>query len=320
MKYLITGVSGFVGEHLIEYLFKEYPDANIVGTDMYPMKLDSLDKDIQKKIEFHQGSLLDNEFVFDLVKKAKADYVVHLASYSSVAQSWQKPVECFRNNVSIFLNLLGAIKNAKGDARILSIGSSEEYGVVDEKDLPLTEKSPFNPISPYAVARVSQEQLSQIYVKGYNLQIVCTRSFNHIGPRQTDRFVVSSLAKQVIEAKSGKRGKITCGNLDIIRDFIDVRDVVRAYDLLLHKGKISEVYNICSGEGHKLLDVLNMLQKEADTNIPIEQDPKLVRPADNPMIIGSPRKIEKALGFKRAYTLSQSIKDILSYWQNKLTK
>jgi GDP-4-dehydro-6-deoxy-D-mannose reductase len=283
------------------------------------MDLNFLAKDLHKKIEFYQGSLLDENFVFDLVKKVKADYIVHLASYSSVAQSWQKPVECFRNNVNIFLNLLEAVRNAKSNARILSIGSSEEYGVVDEKQLPLAEKTPLNPISPYAVARVSQEELSQVYVKGYNLQIICSRSFNHIGPRQKDIFVVSSLAKQVMEAKFGKRDKIRCGNLDIIRDFIDVRDVVKAYDLLLNKGKIGGVYNICSGKGNKLSDVLNMLQRQANTSIPIEQDPKLVRPADNPMIIGSPIKIEKELGFRREYELSDSLRDILTYWQNKVS-
>ena len=317
MRYLITGISGFVGGHLIEYFFNKYPDVTIIGTDMYPV---DLDKDIKNKIEFHEGSLLDEGFVLDLVKGAKADYIVHLASYSSVAQSWQKPVECFRNNVNIFLNLLEAVRKIKSNVRILSIGSSEEYGVVDEKDLPLTESSPLNPISPYAVARVSQEELSQVYVKGYELNIICSRSFNHIGPRQKDIFVVSALAKQIIEINSGKKDKITCGNLDIIRDFIDVRDVVKAYDLLLGKGKVGEVYNICSGEGHKLSDILNMLQRQAKSNIPIEQDPKLLRPADNPVIIGSPKKIEKELGFKREHALSQSLKDILAYWQNQLTK
>lgn len=302
----------------MERLFKEHPDAAIVGTDMYPVNTGFLDKNIQQKIEFHQGSLLDESFVFDLVKGAKADYIVHLASYSSVAQSWQNPVKCFRNNVNIFLNLLEAVRNVRSNTRILSIGSSEEYGVVDKKQLPLTEDTPLNPISPYAVARVSQEQISQVYAKGYNLQIICSRSFNHIGPRQKDIFVVSSLAKQIIEVKLGKRDKIVCGNLDIIRDFIDVRDVVKVYNLLLHKGKVGEVYNICSGEGYKLSDVLNMLQKEADTDIPIEQDPKLLRPADNLVIIGSPKKIETELGFKRGYRLLDSLKDILIYWQKQI--
>ena len=318
MRYLITGISGFVGGHLIEYLFKKYSDVTIIGTDMYSMNMEFLNKDAQTKIEFHQGSLLDESFVFDLVKGAKADYIVHLASYSSVAQSWQKPVECFRNNVNIFLNLLEAVRKIKSNARILSIGSSEEYGVVDEKELPLTEGSPLNPISPYAVARVSQEQLSQVYVKGYDLQIVCSRSFNHIGPRQKDIFVVSSLAKQLIEAKVGKKDKIICGNLVIIRDFIDVRDVVKAYDLLLQEGKMGEVYNICSGEGYKLSDILGMLQEEANVSISVEQDPKLLRPADNPVIIGSPKKIEKELGFKREYELLNSLRDMLAYWHGKV--
>ncbi|MCF7916967.1 MAG: GDP-mannose 4,6-dehydratase [Candidatus Omnitrophica bacterium] len=314
MKYLITGASGFVAKHFIRYLFKTYDQIDVAATDK-----NNLEDDYLKRVDFYQGSLIDKEFVLSLIKEIKPDYIVHLAAYSSVAKSWQKPIQSFQNNVNIFLNLLESIRDLGSKARILSVGSSEEYGMVTEKDLPLDEEERLNPISPYAVARVSQEHISQVYAQGYKLQIICTRSFNHLGPYQPDLFVVSSLAKQVVEAKLGKREKIISGNLDIIRDFIDVRDVTKAYDLLLHKGKIGQIYNVCSGKGYKLADILAKLQNIAEVNIPGEKNPELIRPVDNPVIIGSPEKIEE-LGFKRKYKLNQSLADIITYWENKLNK
>ncbi|MBN1354266.1 MAG: GDP-mannose 4,6-dehydratase, partial [Candidatus Omnitrophica bacterium] len=204
-------------------------------------------------------------------------------------------------------------------SKILSVGSSEQYGIVSRGSLPLVEKSPLNPISPYAVARVAQEEMSIIYTRGYNIPIICTRSFNHIGPRQSDVFAVSSFAKQIVEGRKGKRDKIICGNLDVVRDFIDVRDAVCAYDLLLHKGKPGDVYNICSGRGHKLSDVLGLLQKIGVTRMPVEVNSALIRPMDNPIIIGSCAKLKKDTGFKAKYDISVSLGDMIDYWEEQLS-
>jgi len=318
MKYLITGISGFVGGHYLEYLSRQNFDLQIISGDLQRPKFDFLGESFQKKIKFYKGSLLDKKYILNLIKKYKPDYIVNLASYSSVAYSWINPVECFVNNTNAFLNLAEAVRTTGVKTRILSIGSSEEYGVVDTKDIPLTERSPLNPISPYAVARVAQERLSKVYAAGYKIPIICTRSFNHVGPRQRENFAVSSFAKQIIEAKKNKNGEIISGNLDIIRDFVDVRDVVRAYDCILHKGKVGEVYNVCSGQGYKLSEIIKMLQEKAKTNFPVKVDPNLLRPVDNPVIIGSCEKLEKDIEFKNKYSLSQSLTDVLEYWQNRL--
>lgn len=318
MKYLITGISGFVAGHYLEYLFGKNPEALIIGIDRHNPDFTFLKDCFQKKIEFYQGSILEKNWVFSLIEKHRPDYIINLASYSSVASSWLNPVDCFVNNTNLFLNLVEAVRIAGIKTKILSVGSSEEYGIINPDNLPLTEESLLNPISPYAVARVAQEQLSKVYSAGYQIQIICTRSFNHIGPRQRDQFVASSFAKQVIEGKKGKCNKIVCGNLAVVRDFIDVRDVVRAYDLLLDKGKSGEIYNVCSGEGHELSEILKMLQEKANTNIPIEVDPKLLRPIDNTIIVGSWQKLKKDTGFQRKYSLPQSLTDLLEYWQSCL--
>ncbi len=315
VKYLITGISGFVGGHYLEYLAKHRPDVEVVGVDEREPELDFLDASFKGRVKFHKGSLLDRSFLEDLIKYARPDRIVHLASYSSVAFSWQDPVSCFVNNTNIFLNIVEAVRRAHTDLRILSIGSSEEYGIVRKEDLPLREEAPLNPISPYAVARLSQEKISLIYARGYGLPVICTRSFNHIGPRQRDVFAVSSFAKQVAEAKKGLRHSIKCGDLTVVRDFIDVRDVVRAYDLLLDAGKSGEIYNVCSGEGHSLSDIAGMLQKIAGTAVPLEKDASLIRPADNPAIIGSSEKLKRDVGFAPQYALNESLADVVDYWE-----
>jgi len=317
MRYLITGISGFVAGHYLEYIFSKNHTIKVIGLDIKEPSLDFIDKKYKKRIIFFKRKLQDKNFLIKIIKKYKPDFVIHFASFSSVAESWHKPQKCFLNNINIFLNLVEALKIAHSKAKILSIGSSEEYGVVSKKDLPLRENNPLNPSNPYSVSRVSQEQISRLYAKGYGLNIICTRSFNHLGPRQSDRFVISSLVRQLVEMK-GKKKKVICGNLDIIRDFIDVRDVIRAYDLLLAKGKAGEVYNVCSGEGVRIKEILDMLKKELKINPVVQIDKKLIRPVDNPIIIGSPAKLQKQTAFKPKYNLYMSLKDIIKWWDRRI--
>ncbi len=316
VNYLITGISGFVAGHYLEYLSENKPYARVIGIDDRACPHLLLNNHFKKQIKIYRMSLLDQKRQEELIKITKPDYIVHLASYSSVAFSWKEPVRSFINNTNIFLNIAEAVRKSRLRPRILSIGSSEEYGMAKKSDMPLKEDARLNPISPYAAARVSQEMISMVYAKGYGLPIVCTRSFNHIGPRQSDAFIVSSLARQIVKYKKGKRDQIVCGDLDIVRDFIDVRDAVRAYDLLLEKGRPGEVYNVCSGNGHKLSEILNMLQEIACAPVPTRRDRSLARPADNPIIIGSCEKLRKETRFQRKYDLRQSLTDILAYWEN----
>ncbi|RZK26302.1 MAG: NAD-dependent epimerase/dehydratase family protein [Flavobacterium sp.] len=216
------------------------------------------------------------------------------------------------------LNLVESIRILNLKCKVLSVGSSEEYGVVNSDDLPLTEESYLNPVSPYAVARVSQELLSKVYVKGYGLDIVMTRSFNHIGPTQKDNFVISSFAKQIVLYKRGMIDNIEVGNLDIIRDFLDVRDVVKAYTALMDGGIKGEIYNICSNHGYSLKEIVSRMMSIANVEPNYIVNPKLVRPVDNPVIIGSNDKIKSHCGWQPVIPFEKTLEDIISYWSAQL--
>ena len=242
---------------------------------------------------------------------------MHLASISSVGHSWNHPQESFVNNTNIFLNLVEQIRIENLNCKILSIGSSDEYGIVSKDDLPIKEACRLNPINPYAVARVSQEMISQIYQKGYGMNIVMTRSFNHIGPGQKEIFAISSFAKQLvnIHAKKTADNTVFVGDISVIRDFVDVRDVVRAYYLLLKHGKNGEIYNISSGIGISLNDILNKMCEILGITITIKRNDNLIRPNDNPVLIGDSNKLKNELGWEQSYTINESLVDILNWWK-----
>lgn len=316
-KILITGFTGFVSGHLLNFLRESGNSYEIIGLSRN--NTGGITEDDGKiKISTIQADLNDRRNISVLLNEFRPDQIIHLASDSSVAHSWQAPVESFQNNTNIFLNLVESVRTLKFHCRILSIGSSEEYGVVDAKHIPITEEAPFNPVSPYAVARVSQELLSRIYSNGYGMDIVITRSFNHIGPGQKENFVISSFAKQIVEIKNGKQTVLQVGNIDVIRDFLDVRDVVRAYMLLLQKGRKGQVYNICGGKGYSLKEVLDRLMMIAGVRIEYHINKDLIRPADNPVIIGSNEKIKKECSWQPGISLDDSLRDILHYWEKEL--
>jgi GDP-4-dehydro-6-deoxy-D-mannose reductase len=317
-RYLITGFSGFVSKHFIDYLETNKIAAHIIGIDINAIDFD-ITKYVYVKCEFEKIDLLNKTEVERIIDKFKPNYVLHLASFSSVALSWKKPVESFTNNTNIFLNLIDTIRLANIPCRILSIGSSEEYGNMESKDSHLLEEHPLKPISPYAVARVSQEMLSKVYVNSYNMDIIMTRSFNHIGTHQKDIFVIPSFAKQLIALKeSGSSVKeLTTGDTSIIRDFVDVRDVVEGYYLLFKKGKKGQIYNICSGNGTSLNDVIQKMAAILDIHVTQKVDANLVRPNDNKIIIGSNKKIKNDTGWENKFVLEQSLKDIIEYYQNQ---
>ncbi len=259
--------------------------------------------------EFRSLDLLDFSRLKDNIRSFIPDVIMHFASLSNVAESWEKPDFAFTNNTNIFLNLVEAVRQLELDCKILSVGSSEEYGKVDKKNLPLTEESPLNPISPYAVARTSQEMLSKVYVDGFGMKIFLTRSFNHVGPGQSHKFFIPSMVKQVLDAQ--ENDDIQTGDLSIVRDFIDVRDVIRAYWMILEKGTPGTVYNICSGEGRVLRDIVLKIIEFSGKQINVVKNPDRIRPADNPAIIGSYDKIFNELGWEPQIHFDQSLKDVI---------
>jgi len=315
-KYLITGFSGFVSRHFLEYLEINQIRASIKGLDIHNPEF-NIESFKFIKYDFEKVDLLHKDSVENIIFEFQPDYILHLASFSSVAFSWKEPILSFKNNTNIYLNLLEAVRKLNLSTRILSVGSSEEYGDVKETDLPLTEDHPLKPVSPYAVARVSQELLSQIYVNGYGLNIIMTRSFNHIGRFQKDIFVVSSFVKQLLEISNNakKKDDLITGDISIVRDFTDVRDVVSAYYLLLNKGEKGEIYNVCSGVGISLENIIQIVCKYLDIEVIIKVDPKRIRPRDNKLIVGSNRKI-KDLGWNQKYLLEDTLKDMIDYWKS----
>ena len=319
-RYLITGFSGFVGWHFLDYLENSGQNCIVRGLDIHrPNPEFKIDRYRNISISFEQIDLLAKGEVEYIIHDFQPDYILHLASFSSVAFGWKEPVQSFQNNTNIFLNLVDAVRRLNMDVRLLSIGSSEEYGDVRDRDLPLTEERKLNPVSPYGVARVSQEYLSKVYADGYGLDIILTRSFNHIGPRQSAVFFVSSMAKQLVELKKSgvSRGSVVTGDVSIVRDFTDVRDVVRAYDLLLKKGLRGQIYNVCSGVGLTLEEIIAAMALQLDLEVDIHIDDKMIRLADNKKIIGSNEKIRRELGWENAIPLQQSLKDILAYWEGR---
>lgn len=322
MRYLITGFSGFVSYYFLQYLNSLNDDSYmILGIDICDLDFDPLSFS-NLEIDFQNINLLDYEMVEKAMISFGPDRILHLDSFSSVAKSWVSPIESFVNNTNIFLNILEIVRRNSIDCRILSIGSSEEYGSVEERDLPLMETQPLNPLSPYAVARVSQEMMSKVYVDSLNLDIVLTRSFNHFGPRQKDVFVIPSFVKQICQAKVDGNSRVTLntGDVDVVRDFLDVRDVVRAYHSLFENGKRGELYNVCSGKGISLRDLIGCIGEQNDVVIEISVDNTKIRPNDNRRIVGSNDKIRAHTMWTPAITLETSLRDIYEYWMMQIER
>lgn len=313
-KLLITGAAGFVSRHLLNYL-SGLNGYNVLGIDIPATMTHPLSSNL--KLSYQSLNMLDNGPLIEAISNFKPDAIIHLASFSSVGLSWQFPVDSFRNNTNIFLNLVEAVRHSKIKCRILSVGSSEEYGRVRKKDLPLRENTVVNPVNPYAIARVSQEMLSKVYIEGYGLDIIMTRSFNHVGPGQNENFFIPSITRQIVEA-SLANPVIKVGNLDIIRDFVDVRDVVHAYMLLLEKGKTGELYNVCSGLGYSLREIVEKIVVLSGKTITVETESARIRPTDNLVIIGTNKKIKRETGWTPKTLLDYSLLDVYELAQKSL--
>lgn len=308
-KILITGIAGFVAKHFVEYLQKNNLEYEVLGLDI----LDDYEINYQYA-KYKKIDLTDRALIQEVLDNFKPDYILHLASVSSVSVSWQKPVQSFVNNTNIFLNIVESIRELGLKTKILSVGSSEEYGNYPADKMPLKENYELFPCNPYAVARVSQEMLSKLYANSYNVDIVMTRSFNHIGPRQKEVFVIPSFIRQLINIKNDPtNNEIKVGNIEITRDFLDVRDVVDAYYKILTQGKKGEIYNVCSGNGIKLKEIIETVSKILNISPKITVDENRIRPADNLIIIGDNSKLKSELNWNPTYSLENTLKDMINY-------
>ena len=276
-KALITGIGGFVGSHLTDYLLSQ--KVRVEGF-IHPKHRVQEGLVTKRGVKLITCDLLDKNKVVGTLAKTNYYYVFHLAAFSSPAASFDNSEETLKNNIFCQLNLLETLTNVKSEAKILIVGSSEEYGNIDSKYLPVNEDAPLAPVSPYAVSKVAQDMLGYQFFLNKNLNIVRVRPFNHIGPGQSHAFVVSSFASKIAELEKKGGGTMSVGNLATFRDFTDVRDIVRAYFLALVKGELGEVYNIGSGKAYKIADILKKLVSFSDSEIKVVFDKKLLRQAE----------------------------------------
>lgn len=314
-RILITGISGFVGHHLVTY-FLSQSDYEVIGTYRSEASLTPL-ASIKDKLSLHQVDLMNPEEVKSVIASIKPDYIVHLAAKASAARSFGSPQETITNNIVSQLNILEALKEANMQAtRLLVVSSGEIYGMVRQEDLPIDEDTKLRPVSPYSVSKLSQDFLSYQYFLTYKQDIVRVRPFNHTGPGQKEGFVVSDFAKQIVEIEKGKQEPIiTVGNLDAKRDFTDVRDMVRAYHFALEKGISGEAYNLGSDKSVKISDILAMLLSLSTAKVEVKTDPTRFRPIDVPEIICDSSKFYNLTGWKPEIPLETTLKDILDYWR-----
>jgi len=316
MKVLITGISGFVGSHLAEFLLQK--GFEVYGTIRWRSRTENIEH-IKKKLRLIYCDIRDASSVEKVIRESMPDFIFLLAAQSYVPASWEIPSETLITNIIGELNVFEAVRHIKISPRILVAGSSEEYGLVYRDELPIRESNPLRPLSPYAVSKVAQDLLGWQYFRSYGLNIIRTRAFNHTGPRRGEVFVTSNVAKQIAMVEAGlQKPVVMVGNLETSRDFTDVRDMVKAYWLALEKGEPGEVYNICSGKAWKIEDIVKTLLSMTNLKIELKLDPLRMRPSDIPMLQGDYSKFHRLTGWRPEIPLEKTLFDLLDYWRRKI--
>ncbi len=318
MRILITGGTGFVGRYLIEALEQE--EVHDLWAFRRPQSGASRLQPGSAGVRWVDVDWKDATAVRKAVAMVKPEGVFHLAAQSVVSASWSRASETLSDNVICQLNILEAVRELKSECRVHVACSSEQYGLIEPKDLPIKETQPFRPLSPYAVSKIGQDMLAYQYHQSYRIPIVRTRAFNHTGPGRSEAYAVSAFAKQLALIEAGRQEPVIhVGNLEAVRDFTDVRDVTRAYILALKKGKPGEVYNICSGKGWSIRSILDTLVSFSSAKINIAQDPDRMRPSDIPVMIGDSSKFRKETGWEPKIPFEQTLQDSLNEWREKLS-
>ncbi|MGB9004658.1 MAG: GDP-mannose 4,6-dehydratase [Candidatus Aminicenantales bacterium] len=318
MKVLITGMTGFAGSHLAEYILAHQPGVEVCGLVRWRSRMDNI-LAIRDKVKLCEGDIKDIVSLQKCLAEFRPDYVFHLAAQSFVPASWRLPAETFAINAIGQVNLFEALLGLKLNPKIQVAGSSEEYGHVNSDEVPMKETNPLRPLSPYAVSKVAQDLLGYQYFQSYGLRVVRTRGFNHTGPRRGEVFVTSTFAKQIAEVEKKKREPVIyVGNLEAKRDFTDVRDIVRAYWLSLEKGQPGEVYNIGTGRAITMKEVLDRLLALSKVKVRVQVDPARLRPSDVPILEPDCSKFVKLTGWKPQIPFEQTLRDLLDYWRERV--
>ncbi len=324
-KVLITGITGFVGSHLAEYIFKDHRDTKIYGLVRWRSPKDNISK-IQDYIKLCYGDLEDYSSLEKILSEVRPDVIFHLAAQSYVDFSFASPISTLQANIIGTANLLEVLKTLKlqsGYDPIIHIcSSSEVYGQVKKDEVPIKETNQFRPASPYAVSKVGEDMLALQYFLSWNIKTIRTRMFTHEGPRRGEVFAPSNFAKQVAAIEAGKQKPVVMvGNLNSVRTFMDVRDAIRAYWLLVNICTPGEVYNIGGIETMTIGDMLNkLISFSKQKKIKIKIDPKRLRPSDVTLQIPSVEKFVKQTGWKPEIKFDQTLRDMLDYWRDYYKK
>jgi GDP-4-dehydro-6-deoxy-D-mannose reductase len=318
MRALITGITGFAGSHLAEYLLAEHPDVEVFGTYRWRSRMENIDH-LRGRIQLLESDLRDYTSVRKAIERCRPDFMFHLAAQSFVPSSWNAPNETLVTNITSQTNLFEAVREVGLDPVIQIACSSEQYGLVHPEETPIKETNPLRPLSPYAVSKVAQDFLGYQYFQSYGLKVIRTRGFNHTGPRRGQVFVTSNFCSQVAAIELGRQEPvIRVGNLEAIRDFTDVRDMVRAYWLAVKHAKPGEVYNIASGSGISIRDLLAKVLALSKVKVEVQVDPDRLRPSDVEILLGDSSKFRADTGWSPRIPFDQTLTDLLAYWRETL--
>lgn len=320
-RVLITGITGFVGSHLAEFLLAEHPEVDIHGLKRWRSPRDNI-RGIEDRIRLHDGDLRDLSSLMRVMEISRPDAIFHLAAQSYVPTSFHAPADTLETNVIGTNNLLEAVRLLKIDPVIHICSSSEVYGQVRPEDVPIDEETPLRPASPYAVSKVGEDMAAWMYHQAYGIRTIRSRMFTHSGPRRGEVFVDSAFALQLARIEAGKQEPVLrVGNLDSVRTFCDVRDTVRAYWDLVRKCRPGEVYNIGGDVTmtiREMLDLLLTMQAPGTPRIEIRIDPALLRPADVTLQIPCTDKFRAETGWKPEIPYAQCLRDMLDYWRERI--
>ncbi|HLC31671.1 MAG TPA: GDP-mannose 4,6-dehydratase [Candidatus Nanoarchaeia archaeon] len=317
-KVLITGITGSGGSYLAEYIVNNYPEVEVHGASRWHST--GTNKNVSHfihKLKMHECDLTDFSSIFSLLTEVKPDAIFHIASYANVRAAFITPLAVLQNNIMGTANLFEAVRQAKIDPIIQLCSTSEVYGQVDPKNVPITEDCPINPVNPYAVSKLTQDALGYTYFKNYGMKVIRTRMFAYLNPRRTDLFA-TSFALQVAKIEVGLQQELTHGNLNSTRTLIDVRDAMESYWVATTKGIPGEVYNIGGKTVITVGEFLEVLKKHAHKKIPSRVDPALLRPTDVTLQIPDTSKFEKQTGWVPKYSFEESVIFLLNHCRNEV--
>lgn len=303
MRALITGSEGFVGKYLRAEL--EAYGYDVTGLDLMPG---------EKTVAVN---LLEAEKVDALLQELQPDVIFHLAGQANVGLSWKKPAMTMEINLIAAINLMEAARKHCPNCAVILVGSSDEYGNLKEKGQLVSEETPLQPVTPYAISKIAQEQMGQAYAMAYGMKICMTRSFNHGGAGQKLGFMIPDFAQGIVKVERGEADAVSVGNLESKRDFTHVKDIVRVYRLIAEKGKPGEIYNIGSGKTYSAGEVLDRLIGMAKCPVPVRQDPARMRPSDTPVVCCDNSKIRNDTGWEPQLTIDDILRDTLDYYRSK---